>query len=80
MHHFVVINVDIDRPERVTPFLDIQCVVVDWHIPQFDDVHLLADLKLSCGSVSRKYLFAVSPRFFWHSGLSDVPEHVIMNT
>ena len=72
-------NVDIDRPEGVTQLLDLQDVDVDGHIPLFNVVQLLAELKLSCGCVGRKYLFEVPSRLFWCFGLSDVVEHVIMN-
>ena len=79
MHHFVVVNADIDRPKGVTQLLYLQGVVANGHIPLLNVVQLLKEFKLSCGRVCREYLLDISPRLLLRFGRSDVAEHVVMD-
>ena len=72
LHHFVIVNADVDRPEGVTQLLNLQGVAADGPVPLLIVVQLLTEFKLPCGRVCREYVFEVHPRFFQRFGLSDI--------
>ena len=79
MHHFVTININIDQAEGVAQLLDLQGVVCNRHIPLFNVIQLLMELKFTCGCVGREDLIEIPPSFLQCFGVSDIAEHVIMN-
>ena len=71
MHHFVIVNIDIDRPEGVAQLLDLQGVVANRHIPLLDVIQLLAELKVSCGCVIRVENSACGSKYGKNAGFME---------
>ena len=80
MHHFIVVNVNIDEVGGHAQLLDLQGLACVRHIPLLDAIQILKELKFMCGCVDREKLLEVPPCLLQCLGLSDITETVIVNT